>query len=389
MKTIPLGKGTAAVLAASFAGLLHLACGSPGKVGDNGNSGSGGGGTAGVSIDPTITLGGASGTVGAGGTSGASGSTGSVEGVCGDTTITANKAPVDVLLVLDRSDSLGWSMSNDCYCTSWPASERQGSLCDPQPANCVDRRSVVMPAVSQTVAANPGLNWGLELFSAPNSPPCSVSSVPQVLIGPDTGSQIQSLLSDVSLQLWTPTTTAVIMATNYLANLNDGNSKVILLATDGEPNCKDGQQRSDDDIDNTTKAVYAASLAGIPTYVIGIGPAQALTNLDRLAQAGGTGSFYRADSPQALSDSLAAIAQIIVATCEFRTPMSPPDTAKVYVYVDKSFVGQSAENGWTFGATSSDIVLTGTYCADMKAGVTSTVQIIFGCEDYIPPLNIP
>jgi hypothetical protein len=67
----------------------------------------------------------------------------------------------------------------------------------------------------------------------------------------------------------------------------------------------------------------------------------------------------------------------------------PPDVEKVYVYVDKQLVGKDDANGWTFGATSSDIVLTGTFCSNMKAGVTSTVQIIFGCEDYIPPQVIP
>ncbi len=44
---------------------------------------------------------------------------------------------------------------------------------------------------------------------------------------------------------------------------------------------------------------------------------------------------------------------------------------------------------WTFGPTTSDIVLTGSYCTDLLAGSPSTVQIIFGCPGYIPQINIP
>jgi hypothetical protein len=67
----------------------------------------------------------------------------------------------------------------------------------------------------------------------------------------------------------------------------------------------------------------------------------------------------------------------------------PPDVEKVYGYVDTQLVGKDAGNACTFGATSPDVVLTGTFCSDRKAGVTSTVQIIFSCEDYIPPQVIP
>jgi hypothetical protein len=382
MKRIALGRVFAGLLAGAFAGLLCLGCGSPGKLQ------SGGGGNGGVG-GVTVILTDQGGAAGPGGTAG---TTGSAEGTCGDTTITPNKAPVDVLVVLDRSDSMGYSMSGDCYCTSYPASLRQGSVCNPQPDNCGDRWTVVSAAVDQTVAANPQLNWGLDLFSAPNSPSCSVSLVPQVKIGAANLTQIQALLASTDLQLWTPTAAAVNAARMYLETLNDGSDKVILLATDGEPNCKNGKAASDDDMPNTSAAVAAAAAEGIPVYVVGIGPTQALANLDQLAQVGGTDHFYPADSAQSLADSLATISKIVSTTCEFQTPMSPPDDSKVYVYVDKTLINQVAANtddGWMFGAASSNIVLTGSYCTNLLAGAPSTVQIIFGCKDYIPPINIP
>jgi len=395
MMRTSLGRVFVVLALGSYLTALCLACSSPGKVGEGegGNrSGSGGSGAGGVSINLSA-VGGISGAVGGasgmGGIVGDAGNTGLAEGICGDTVITPNKAPVDVLLVLDRSDSMGWSMSDDCYCRSWPSSDRLGSLCDPQPANCIDRWSVVSTAVSETIAATPALNWGLELFSAPNSPSCSVALDPQVEIDPNAGPRIQSLLSSMDLQLWTPTALAVNIASLYLQRVPDLNNKAILLATDGQPNCKGGRSDATEDMEATTAAVASAASVGFPVYVVGIGPTGALANLDELAVAGGTEHYYPADSSQALADALAAIAKIIETTCEYQTPTLPPDVEKVYVYVDKKLIEKSDVNGWTFGASPSDIILTGTYCADLKAGITSTVQIIFGCEDYIPPAVIP
>jgi hypothetical protein len=390
MKRIPFGSVFAGFLVGSLGGLLGLGCGTPDKLPGSG-SGGGTGGVGGVTINPTDLQGGAT---GAGGTtpSGGTGTAGNAEGTCGETTITPNKAPVDVLIVLDRSDSMGYSMGDDCYCASYPANLRQGSLCNPQPDNCDHRWNVVSAAVDQTVAANPQLNWGLDLFSAPNSPSCSVSLAPQVQIGANNVQPIQSLLATMDLQLWTPTAAAVNAARMYLGTVKDGNDKVILLATDGEPNCKNGKAASDDDMPNTVAAVAAAAAEGFPVYVVGIGPAFAVANLDQLAQVGGTGHYYPADSAQALADSLATISKIVSTTCEFQTPTSPPDDSKVWVYVDKTLINQVASNtedGWMFGATSSNIVLTGSYCANLLAGAPSTVQIIFGCKDYVPPINIP
>ena len=382
MKRISFGKVFAGVLVGSFAGMLHVGCGSPGKVGNTG--GEGGGGSGGVVIDLTSQGGvGGAGVGGEGGTSGASGSSGSPEGTCGDTTITPNRAPVDILVVLDRSGSMAYSISDDCYCTG------QNPRCS-NTAGCTDRWTAVKGALDQTVNANASINWGLEFYSSPNGADCSVSLAPQVAIGANSGPTILNQMGTVTPANHTPTAAAINAATMYMQSVVDGNSRAILLATDGMPNCVGGRVNSDDDMPATTAAVAGAAAAGFPVYVVGMGPQASITNLNQLAVAGGTGSYYPADSAQSLSDSLATISKIVSTTCEFQTPMVPPDPTKVYVYVNKVFVEQSADNGWVCGdPTCSDILLTGTYCADMLGGNPSTVQIIFGCKDYIPPGVIP
>jgi len=163
MKRISLTQLSVGISFFSYAGLLCLGCSSPGSLPSSGGaSGNGGEGAGGVTVTLTLT-GGASGSGagGDGGTSGASGTTGAAEGVCGDTTITPNRAPVDIFIVLDRSGSMSQSIAADCYCAG-AAGGGAGSSCG-NVAGCTDRLTAVKGAVDQAITGNPTINWGLEL----------------------------------------------------------------------------------------------------------------------------------------------------------------------------------------------------------------------------------
>ena len=321
-----------------------------------GASGSAG---AGGSTGTTINTVGVSGTTGSasGGASGAAGSAGSA-GTCETTTGGTTRAPADMLIVLDRSLSMTWSIAAD-------------SNCSPRATNCTDRWTAVSTALTATINATPSIEWGLELFAANRSqfwghdpsPDCRGS--PEQL-HPDSGG------------LQCPTA--------YLKTVSDSNNKAILLATDGAPNCGSGMDSSASDLPSTLTALSAANAAGFPVYVIGIAPSGA--NLTSMAQAGGTGDYYPATSAQQLSDALAKISTV-VGSCSFTAVSPPPDPTLVSVYVDKQLVPQDANNGWTFGATTSTILLTGTYCANVMSGVSSQVEILFGCPNVAPPSFIP
>ena len=357
----------------SYLAMAAVGCGEPGSVGNP----SGGGGAAGsVTINPTA---GAGGRVSSNG--GAAGSTvpSTSDGLCGITTTDTTRAEADVLIVLDRSESMTWSLSTD-------------SACNASDPSCSSRIAAVVPAVSAVVADNPGIYWGLELFSTPGGARCEVAAAPQVPIGADSAPAIQSALAALTTATSTPTTAALTVATNYLRTVSDGNNKAILLATDGLPNCGSGGGGGvgADDLAGATTAAGAAKQAGFPVYVIGIGPS--VSNLDALAQAGGTGNYYPVTSTAALNAALSAIAQVVSATCTFKANTTPPVKDLVYVYVDKTLVAKNDSNGWAFDAsdpTYSTIILTGRVCDDMLAGVTTQVQILFGCPNEIPPGVIP
>ena len=376
---------------ASIVGSMYLSCSSPGQVGASSggvegaggitvittNITAGGSGSAGAGGSTGITIkvgAGASGSTGAG-NAGASGSTGSAgsAGTCETTTGGTTRAPADMLLVLDRSLSMTWSIAAD-------------SNCSPRATNCTDRWTAVRTAVTATIGATPSIEWGLELFASPDGGNCGVVAAPQVPIGANSGAMIQAQIAAVAPSSYTPTAAAINAATAYLKTVNDSNNKAILLATDGEPNCGSGMDSSASDLPNTLTALSAASAAGFPVYVIGIAPSGA--NLSSMAQAGGTADYYPATSPQQLSDALAKISTV-VGSCSFTAVSPPPDPTLVSVYVDKQLVPQDANNGWTFGATNSTILLTGTYCDNVMSGTSSQVEILFGCPNVAPPTVIP
>ena len=388
MKMISVGRLFAGVLSCLAGGGLSWSCSSAGEVGTQPGAGGGvGPGAGGVLINTSVQGGSPGmGTGGDGGTPGAAGTTGGGEATCGDTTITPNRAPADILIVLDRSSSMDYSIAADCYCSAGVGGTGAGSVC-PSTAGCTDRWTSVKTAVAQTVTANPGINWGLELFAAPNGGSCSVSLAPQVPISPASAASVQQQIAGTSPNSYTPTASAINAATMYLQTVNDGNSRAILLATDGEPNCGSGQSSTNSDLPNTIAAIRSAAGAGFPVYVVGIGPST--TNLNSMAVAGGTTNYYPATSPDQLTTALDQISKIVALTCNFQTPQAPRDITQVWVYVDKQLVNQNDPNGWTFGATSSDIVLTGTLCDSVLAGQASSVQIIFGCPGYVPQQNIP
>lgn len=67
----------------------------------------------------------------------------------------------------------------------------------------------------------------------------------------------------------------------------------------------------------------------------------------------------------------------------------PPDLNNVAVYVDKQLVPKDPANGWSYGATTSAIELTGSYCDHLLTAQTASVQVLFGCPGMPPPMCIP
>lgn len=356
------------ILVSSIAGCCAVAslvaCGSsPDTVGGS-NAGTGAAGSG------TFSISGSNG--GSSGNGGVSGGTTLPDGTCGSTTTNTSRAQADILILLDNTTSMSQSLTSDSQCGGQ--------------AGCSTRQSVVVPAVGAVVSDNPGIHWGLQtLLASSGGGTCQVSKTPLVPIGPDNAATIKTRLASIQLSQSTPTAAALQAAVTYLKTVDDGNQKAILLATDGEPNCRGGSV-SATDLDGASAAAAEALKAGFSVYVVGIGPS--VSNLSALAQAGGTKDYYPATSTEQLNTALASIAKVVSATCTFKANATPPDKTLVYVYVDKKLVEKSDSKGWRFDnadATGATVTLTGSYCDDMMAGKTTQVQIVFGCPNVAPP----
>jgi hypothetical protein len=304
------------------------------------------------------------------------------EANCGMQTSETVKSPTDVLLVLDRSGSMQESIADECCCSAGCRQTVNIKMCA-DTKNCTERWPALTSAVGNTIAKTAGIHWGLKMFSSPGgSDVCGVTGNMEAEIGAQATS-IQTQIVGTHPKNSTPTAKAIIAATAYLKTVKDQNNKVMLLATDGEPNCRAGSlDPSKSDVDGTKSAIQAAVAAGFRVYVIGIGPS--VGNLDTFAAAGGTNRFYRATSASDLADALVSISKA-VSSCTFTMEHDPPDPDNIVVYLNGKLVANDPNHGWSMGATAKTILLNGNACTSVTSGAASTVRILFGCPDTTPP----
>jgi hypothetical protein len=392
-------KSTAARTIVSVAGCL-LACAlwvrcSPSSTGvltssNGGNGGAGNGATGGQGGDHNTSNG--SGGLSViitlpplGGAGGASTTAeivpASVDVNCGIQTKDPTPQPVDLLLVLDRSGSMSNDIATDSACSGGGRGRDAGL--------CTTKWSTMTTSLDQVLAASPaGVQWGLKFFTSPKGQTCTVNAGADVPVGAGTAAQIQAQIAGTSPANSTPTTAAINAAVTYFSTVNDGLAHYILLATDGQPNCDPGTSGtvSATSVANTVAAITAAATAGVKTYVIGIGPSAG--NLDNFAAAGGTGNYYPATSPDALTAALSSIV-VAVASCVFTMPAAPPDPSNLGVYLDKvNKVPLDPSDGYSLSADNLTVTFNGSYCDGLKNGTYQVVQVFFGCPGEPPPSDI-
>ena len=318
---------------------------------------------------------------GVGGRGGQGGATGGTASCSGVVLSAATRQSADVLLVLDRSGSMNFSMSEECSCD--PTANPLVVCADT--SNCTTRWSSLVTTLDNTISSTPLLHWGLKLFSSPSGGGCQVASGVEVPIAANAAAAIQAEMEAITPAGETPTAAAITAATAYLETQNDANSKILLLATDGKPDCGGAEPSVyEDDTTGTLDAIAAAVRAGFLVYVIGIGTGTSKVNLDTFAQVGGTDKYYPAQSADELTKALASISQ--GARCAFALASTPPDPNQVAVYLDKNMVPQDASYGWSFGASSQTILLHGSFCDQALSEPPDAVQVLFGCGHPLPPV---
>jgi len=280
--------------------------------------------------------------------------------------------PPDAMIVLDRSGSMD-SQPTPAF----------GEFPDP----FADTKWEIMDdaLTDLTDAKEQNINFGLMLFPTDDS--CGVSAGALVDPAPVAAAAVQSELSNWDPNGGTPAEFGLgeaLAAYQSLPVNPDG--RYVIFATDGEPNCSDGDADA-----NTVAAVEALAVQGIGTFVIGFGGGFAGTDsvLNDAAQAGGFPKaggppyYYEADNAQELADALDEIAGgIITPSCSYELASPPPDPDNVTVLADGTAVPRSTghTNGWDYYPDESTITFFGSYCTDIESAVIESVDFLFGCQ---------
>nr|WP_281285830.1 VWA domain-containing protein [Persicimonas caeni] len=224
------------------------------------------------------------------------------------------------------------------------------------------------------------VRFGMLIYPA-GSNECTAAGSEILDMGLHPASTIKSSYSGVSAGGVTPTGGALYQVRNQSLYSDPSDSldavrpKVVVLITDGNPNDGCGEQ--------TYAANQAGALynAGVPVYVIGFNSGANPSNLDQIAQRGGTNSHYTADSPGQLVNVLSNINDQVI-SCSYVLDPPPEDPAKIWVEIQGTPVSQDASNGYTYDAGANTLTLHGQSCNTLRnadPNAPSPLKITMGC----------
>lgn len=343
--------------------------------GYGGASGSGGtqAGSGGSGATPSLGSGG----------SGGSGASGSDPKECATAAFEAEPIPVDLAIMLDQSGSMALPAAGGG--TLWSA----------------------VTGALQTFFTSPkaaGIGASLQFFPL-GGQNCMVGAYanPAVPMAPLPGNAaaLQSSLAGHFPNGMTPTGPALGGAIQYAtgyAQANPGHKVAVVLATDGMPT-----ECAPQDIGSIAQLAATAFTGSpsVPTFVIGVGGA--LTALNTIAIAGGTGQAYIVDTNAGAGDQfLKALEKIKVAAlaCEYALPSGsePVDITQVNVEITPSGgaptiipgVGAAANcgtsPGWYYDDPKSPtkIILCPATCDSLAGDSAAKIEIVLGCDTVVP-----
>jgi uncharacterized protein YegL len=298
-------------------------------------------------------------------------------GACTSTSAEAHHIRVDIIFLIDQSGSMTgpkWIGTKNALTTFWndPASVGIGAgltfLPNKKPDVCVPTDYEALNVPIDTLPAN--------AFALTNALPYDATGVGTPLYGALKGT---------------------LMAATAYQDAHPTHKVIVVLATDGDPNyC--GMTTIDD---VAAQAKSARSYNGVLTYVIGV-QGSTLSNLDKIAAAGGTGKAY--DVTNDINQFASKIAEIREVTigCKFEIPPPPMnmqlDPNKVNFTYTPMGTGSpkllpratdladcSGGPGWYYdnNDTPTTIILCPASCSTVQADPAAKVDVLFGCKSII------
>lgn len=310
--------------------------------------------------------------------------------VCDTQTFVAQRMPLHMVVVFDRS----LSMCGD------PGDTLGRSDCTRATAKLTQARLALKTFFGAAQSA--GMSASLFLFPAPGRDYCDATEYATPVVSdaalPNT-STLVSAIDGIVAAGNTPTQAALTGAIQYASGVRTRTNKpvAVVMVTDGYPEgCSDSG-----DVSQAAQVARGAA-ATVPTYVVGLG--DRLSNLHQLAAAGGTTQAHLISSTNpggvtaGLIGALSSIRGVDV-TCEYKLPQTingkVPEMSTLQVQT-KSPAGAVASlnrddactaGGWHFDdpLQPKKVLLCANACSSLRANPTSEVTFTIGCKTPTAP----
>jgi len=234
------------------------------------------------------------------------------------------------------------------------------------------------------------IRFGASFYANPMIDTCpAVQSLPPAL---DAADDIAQLFQTQAPGGDTPTGESIELITSELLQDTWEGEKVIVLATDGEPDtCAVPEPMSQADVDTVrgvaVDAVAAAYAAGIRTFVISVGPEIAEAHLQDLANAGvgvpdggADADFYVANDNASLVAAFNAIvAGLRPCTFPLEDPLPASLAPACSLTVNETAIPYDDPDGWAVRDDEITLELQGAACDAIQEGVVA-IELTCTCE---------
>jgi hypothetical protein len=292
------------------------------------------------------------------------------DGICEEVGVRADQTTPDMLIVLDRSGSMG-----------------DEGRWDPS-------RAAVVSVTEQLEAA---IRFGLMLFPLddggffPDPSLACADGELEVPIAINNAGAIAERLGQTSPFGGTPTGGSLEAAIGVLEARRGQPDQIpapqfVLLVSDGQPTCPDGEgfETTQADIALATAAIDTLRAQGVKTYVIGYDTQtdSALASvLDEFAEHGGTGQHRAVEDEATLVQEFREIAGEVV-SCAFTLENEPEDPRYVEVTLDGEKLTINEPDGWTINGRT--VTLGGAACEKLQDGTEHKLLVQVKCSIVDP-----
>jgi hypothetical protein len=333
------------------------------------------------------------------------------DGKCEVVNVDTGPVVPDMLIVLDRSGSMKQQPGVDCRkgvdilnpvtfacigidCAA--AANANSALCGgTEVVNRWDPSVAALKAVTQSLQDR--VRFGLMLFPDPaagggRNGQCATGTV-LVNEALNTAGPIAQSLDRTAPGGGTPTGPTLQAARMRIeaksGNIdNDVPPQYVLLVTDGQPTCPNGQGGGRGDGENldrmlTTQAITDLSGIGVTTYVLGYDAAldpQFEDALNEFARAGGTDHYRPVQNEQSIVDEIERITKR-AASCTYRLASKPEDNKYVLITLDQNPLKLDDANGWKI--KDRDIEIVGEACQKLQDGGKHALNVTVQCVPVI------